>query len=216
MLLCEGVSDQRFYKRLFEARNIGTDFAVRIPIINGNYSGGGRPQFGRYLASISVDEMFIENVKAVLIISDNDAVPADSFAEVQEQIRLAETFPVPTAEMTVARTKDSPAVVVLMLPMGGLAGNLESLCLDAAYSKWPDIKPHLDTFVTNTPPNGWPTGKQAKTRMQTILAATNSKQPDTGFAGHWDQPIQFRVPVDHSCFDGLANFLTGFPALVAQ
>jgi hypothetical protein len=213
-LLCEGVGDLRFYKRLFEHRGIGADFTVRVPIINGKYSGG-RPQFGRYLSSISVDQAFVDNVKAVLIVSDNDTTPADSFVEVQDQLRVAKAFAVPTAERTVARIKDSPAIVVLMLPMGGTPGNLETLCLEAANSKWPQIKPHLDTFVANVPVNGWTVGKQGKMRMQTMLAATNHKQPDTGFAGHWDQPSEFRVPVDHSCFDDLAAFLSGFATLVA-
>jgi hypothetical protein len=214
LLLCEGVGDLRFYKRLFEARNIGADFTVRVPFIDGKYAGG-RPQFGRYLTSISVDQAFADNVKAVLIVSDNDTVPADSFAEVQEQLRKAEIFAVPNAEMEVARKKDSPAVVTLMLPMGSVAGNLESLCLNAANSKWPDITPHLDTFVISTPANNWTVGKQAKMRMQTILAATNSRQPDTGFAGHWGQATEFRVPLDHPCFDTLVAFLTNFSAFVA-
>jgi len=212
VLLCEGVGDLRFYKRLFEAKGIGADFTVRVPVINGKYAGG-RPQFGRYLSSISVDQAFIDNVKAILIVSDNDTDPAVSFAEVQKQIRQAKTFAVPTTERTVARTNDPPAVVILMLPIGA-AGNLETLCLTAAYSKWPALKPHLDTLVTNTPPNGWTVGKQGKMRMQTMLAATNHKQPDTGFAGHWDQPDEFRVPLDHACFDSLVTFLTDFPTLV--
>lgn len=214
-LLCEGVGDERFYKRLFEVRGIGADFTIRVPVINGKYEGGGRLQFGRYLSSISVDEAFIENVKALLIISDNDTVPAESFAEVQEQLRLSETFAVPDAEQTVARADGSPAVVVLMLPLG-LPGTLETLCLTAAYSKWPELRPHLDTFVANTPPNGWTVGKQSKMRMQTILAAINRKQPDTGFAGHWNQPDEFRVPLDHTCFDSLVTFLTNFPALLGR
>lgn len=180
VLLCEGVGDVRFFNRLFDVRGIGNDFTVRVPIINGEYAGGGRPQFGRYLSSISVDQAFSDNVKALLIVSDNDSVPADSFAEVREQIRLAKTFALPDAEQTVARAKDSPAVVVLMLPIGA-PGNLESLCLEAAYSKWP-LEAHLNTYVDNTPAKDWTLGKQAKMRMQTVLASINRRQPDTGFA----------------------------------
>jgi hypothetical protein len=205
------VGDLRFYQRLFEARGIGDDFTVRVPIINGEYAGG-RPQFGRYLSSISVDQAFIDNVKAVLIVSDNDSDPVASFIEVQEQIRFAKTFPVPDAERTVARAKDSPAVVVLMLPMGD-AGNLESICLTAAYSQWP-IEDHLNEFVGHTPARDWMIGKQAKMKMQTILAANNNKQPDTGFAGSWNQAPEFRVPVHHACFDDIVRFLIDFPALL--
>jgi hypothetical protein len=51
--------------------------------------------------------------------------------------------------------------------------------------------------------------------MQTILAANNDKQPDTGFGGSWNQMPEYRVPVDHTCFDGVVKFLNDFPALVA-
>jgi hypothetical protein len=209
VLLCEGLGDH------FEARNIGSDFSVRVPFIAGQYAGG-RSQFGRYLSSISVDEAFVENVKVVLIVSDNDTDPAVSFAEVQEEIRSSKTFPAPTAELAIARSKDGPAVVVLMLPMGDGPGNLESLCYEAAMTKWPLLIPHLDEFVGNCPPAAWSLGKQAKMRMQTILASTNDQQPDTGFAGHWNQPAQFRVPLDHACFDELTEFLRNFSEFVRE
>jgi hypothetical protein len=213
-LLCEGVGDLRFFASLFDQRGIGKDFTVRVPVINGEV-GGGRSQFGRYLSSLYLDQSFTDNVKALLVVSDNDDDPAQSFAEVKQQISLAKTFAVPAAERTVARLDSSPAVVVLMLPMGGIVGNLESLCLLAAYSKWP-IKGVLDIFVSKTSPAKWPFGKQAKMRMQTILASINDKQPDTGFAGSWRQALKHQVPLDHPCFDEVVQFLTDFPALLAK
>jgi hypothetical protein len=100
-----------------------------------------------------------------------------------------------------------------MIPMGSL-GNLETLCLEAAYAKW-QLKPALDTFVANSPARDWSLGKQSKMRLQTMLAATNRSQPDTGFAGHWRQPLEFRIPLDHACFDDLVAFLRGFRALIS-
>jgi hypothetical protein len=213
-LLCEGMSDKRFYERLFSQRNIGADFTIMVPTVEGQYQGGGRSQFGRYLKSISVNQSFAENVKAVLIVSDNDEDPAASFKEVQDELREAKYFPIPNEELVAATMKEAPTVVVLMLPMGGVIGNLETLCLQSAYSKWPDIRPHLDTFVANTPPHAWALGKQDKMKIQSILAATNSKQPDAGFAGHWRQDQQFQIPLDHSCFDGLANFIANFGSVL--
>ncbi|MGY3366231.1 hypothetical protein ACVWZL_003356 [Bradyrhizobium sp. GM2.4] len=204
VLLCEGVGDQRFYLKLFEGRNIGADFSIRV--------AGGVSNFGSDLANIAVSESFLANVKAVLVVADNDSEPSESFEAVQAEIKKAPDFGVPAAEQTVAKSKNGlPPVVVLMLPIGA-PGNLECLCLEAAHAKF-GLKAELDAFVAATPAMGWSIGKQSKMRMQAILAASNRKQPDAGFAGHWSTPEKYHIPVDHSCFDDLANFLSNFSAL---
>jgi hypothetical protein len=213
VLLCEGVGDERFYRRLFERRQIGSDFYIRAPYREGVY-GGGITNFGSDLNIIAVNQSFMDNVKAVLVVSDNDTDMAASLAAVQTELRKADGFGVPGSERTVAKSKNGlPPVVILMIPMGR-TGNLESLCLGAAYSKF-GLQQPLDSFVSATPAQGWSIGKQAKMRMQTILSATNDKQPDAGFAGHWNSPEKFRVPLDHQCFDELVTFLTDFPTLLA-
>jgi len=213
VLLCEGVGDERFYHGLFEKRQIGSEFHIRSPYKEGEYQGG-ITNFASDLNNISTNESFLTSVKAVLVVADNDTDKQVSFAAIQSQIKLADGFGVPAQERIVAKSKnDLPSIVILMIPLG-LPGNLESLCLEAAYSKF-GLKAELDTFVSSTPAKDWSVGKQAKMRMQTILAATNRKQPDAGFAGHWKSKEQFRVPVEHACFDDLANFLRDFPSLVS-
>jgi hypothetical protein len=185
-----------------------------VPYKEGEY-GGGVTNFGADLKNIAVNESFLTNVKVVLVVADNDSDEAASFASAQAQIRRARGFGVPDMERTVAKSDDGlPSIVILMIPMGK-SGNLESLCLEAAHSKF-GLEEPLNAFVAATPANVWSIGKQAKMRMQSILAATNHKQPDAGFAGHWSSPEQYRIPVDHSCFDDLANFIADFPALVAS
>jgi hypothetical protein len=157
--------------------------------------------------------MFITNVKAVLVISDNDSDPNESFKQVREQLAKAKGFPIPQAEQTPARAAGKPIVVVLMIPIG-TEGNLESLCLHSAYEKW-KLKPQLDEFVARTPANDWSVGKQAKMRIQTILASTNKKRPDSGFAGHFSSSEEFRIPLDHDCFKPLLEFFKNFGDLIA-
>jgi len=209
VLLCEGRGDQRFFGRLIEAHGIDDQFDIRVPIIEGEYRGG-RTNFGRCLSSSAVDETFIQNVKAVLVVSDNDN--DEAFGEVQAQLRAAGGFGVLDNPCEVAQAKGYADIVVLMLPMEQ-TGNLECLCLEPAYAKW-GLKDQLDEFVGKCPAGKWKSGKQAKMRIQTILAATNDSQPDTGFAGHWDQPAKYRVPLDHECFVGLVAFLKEFPVLI--
>jgi hypothetical protein len=204
LLLCEGPGDQRFFERLFETHNIGQDFSIRFPHREGKWNGG-RSAFGNDLKLISVGQSFIDEVKAILIISDNDSDPAKSFAEVQAELQKA-GFGVPPAERIISRKAGYPHVVALMLPIGKL-GNLETLCLEAAHSKW-GLKAELDTFVASSPAKDWSQGKQSKMRIQTMLAATNSNQPDCGFTGHWKQPAEFQIPLDHPCFNVSGHLAT--------
>jgi hypothetical protein len=209
LLLCEGVGDERFLNALIQDRGLGPDFMVRPPRYMGKYCGG-RSCFGSYLNEISTNEDFLTKVRGVLVVSDNDT--ATSFEEVGDELRKAKRFGVPATVQTIAQSQGGlPRVAVLMVPMQG-TGNLEKLCLAAAYSKWP-IEADLDVFVAKTPAAGWLEGKQAKMRMQTILAAHNDSQPDCGFAGSWNQPVQFQIPVNHPSFNDIATFLAGVPAL---
>jgi hypothetical protein len=53
-------------------------------------------------------------------------------------------------------------------------------------------------------------------RAQTVLAATNERQPDTGFTGHWNQAIAYQIPLDHKCFDELVCFISQFENLLTS
>lgn len=209
LLICEGVSDKNFFKKLFAVRGIGDSFAIKVPSEENQNGGGGRNAIGEYLRALAATEPVLNgDIKAILIVSDNDEDRAISFNEVQTEIEKAKWLPIPEAERAVSRTKDGLALVVLMLPFGEL-GNLESLCLISAYAKW-GLQAELDTFVAVTPASNWPSGKQAKMRIQTMLAAHNKKQPDAGFASSWNQKLEYQIPVDHACFDQLASFIHDF------
>lgn len=211
MLLCEGKGDVAFFNALLIERGLQNQFCVVRPPDHCQ----GRNGFGRYLNSVALNESFIQNVKAILIISDKDSESSDSFAEVQAEIRKVIGFNVPDQERVVVKSREKPDLVVLMIPMHTTSGNLESLCLEAAYHKW-GLQPSLDEYVAQTPAKNWPVGKQAKMRMQTILASTNYKQPETGFAMHWKTDTCYKIPLDHHSFDEVFTFLQNFGGLLAQ
>ncbi len=162
---------------------------------------------------METSETFRENVKAVLIISDNDDDPALSFTEIQDGLRAAGGFGVPEQERIVVQQPGYPAILIFMIPPGE-HGNLETLCLPAAYQKWP-FKEALDVYVRATPASDWRLGKQSKMRMQALLAAICKKQPDTTFNWHWQLPEKYRVPVTDPCFNDVVGFLNDFEALLA-
>ena len=214
LILCEGISDKRFFNHLIEAHDIGNGrYDVYFPR-NENDQTGGRTKVGAWLSlMMKTSETFQENVKAVLIISDNDDDPDLSFREIQASLRAAGGFGVPERERTVVQQPGYPAILIFMIPPGE-PGNLETLCLPAAYSKWP-FKEALDVYVRATPASDWGLGKQSKMRMQALLAAICKKQPDTTFTWHWQQPKEYRVPVSDPCFNDVVDFLNQFEALLA-
>jgi hypothetical protein len=215
VILCEGEADKHFLHALIKARSLAPGcFRVYFPDRAGDATGG-RSKMGKWLRNAyegSAD--FRRNVQAVLIVSDNDSDIENSWAEVTTQIRSAGGYIVPAAERLVARSNSRPDIVVFMIPPG-IPGNLETLCLEPIYEKW-NIRKALDDFVALTPAANWTIGKQSKMRVQAALAATCRKRPDTSFVGHWQLPASYRIPVTHTVFDDLANFLSNFDALLAE
>lgn len=211
LILCEGDDDRRFFWQLITKHNIAGQYDVRFP---GDRSGG-RGKFGPWLANTRViSPTFRQNVKAVLIVSDNDDNHETSLNQVRTGLRNAGGFGVPPDERVVARSPGYPDIVILMLPMGE-PGNLETLCLKAAYEKWA-IKGALDAYVAATPATAWDISDQSKMRMHATLAATCATKPETTFGYHWQEPEAFHVPIDNPCFDTLVEFLRGFDALLAR
>lgn len=122
VLLCEGESDKRFFDRLIAERQIRRDFYVQFPD-RGERGTGGRSKFGWWLeTNRNVSETF-RSIEAILIVSDKDDNPSESFRAVQREIEKAKGFPVPERERVPARANGFPTIVVLMIPMDGI-GNL--------------------------------------------------------------------------------------------
>lgn len=211
LLLCEGESDRLFLNALIEARGIPRNFQVEHPCVGDN--PGGNTGFGRRLQTLyDTSESFRDSIKAVLIVSDNDDDIAASFANVKNQLKIAK-FPTPDHERIVARKKDYPSITIMMVPHDE-QGNLETLCGDPAHQKW-GLKAEVDALIAAAPANGWNIPKQSKMRIQTMLAATCRKAPDISFAQHWTLAQEFQIPLDHTRFDDIATFLSGFEALLA-
>lgn len=94
-------------------------------------------------------------------------------------------------------------------------GNLETLCLPAAHAKW-GMQNEVDALVNAAPANTWPLTKQSKMRLQTMLAATCLKAPNTSFAHLWGYDAQYHLPLAHQTFDEMADFLRDFGAMLPE
>jgi hypothetical protein len=208
LILCEGKGDTRLYERLLALHGLSAKFDITTPKDHGNGA------FGRYLKLIhETSRTFREKVQNILIVSDNDDDPDVSFATIQQQLKDTKVFPVPEAAQQVAKAHGVQSVVILMLPVGKL-GNIETICFEAAETKW-QLGKHVESYLAQTPANGWGIGKQSKMKMQCVLAATCHDQPDITLAGHWGQKEDFHIPITEKCFDDVVKFLQNFEGLVA-
>ncbi len=214
-LLCEGQADKRFLDSLLQQRGLEGEFRIEHPQREED-GAGGRGKFGAKLNGLLANESFLQSVKGILVVSDNDDDPNASFADVQQQLRQVEGIEVPHAPRVVVRNRGLPAVSVLMIPFDGSPGNLESVCLPSAYEKWANhsLQQKVDAFVSDLPVASWSGNKQAKARMHTIIAATCEPKPDASFSLYWTVKEDFRIPVSHASFDGIAEFIADFPRLV--
>lgn len=212
LILCEGSSDQALLRELINRRQL-PDFQVQHPFREDDGSGGWT-KFGRFLLEQwRISQTFQDEVKAILVVADNDSNPQTRFGEIQGQIGSAGGFGVPNRPQEVARAAGFPDVVVLMLPMGGQAGCLEDLLLEAMYSKW-NLRTEVNNYLSSTMARDWPTGKLAKAQVRCVLAATCRRNPDTPVSRVWRMSEEYHIPVDHHVFNELADFLRDFDTLL--
>lgn len=212
LILCEGESDKRFFHNLIGNRGIPDEFQIRFP--DRANKGGGRSNFGYWLKLMrTASESFRSNIQGVLIVSDNDEVPATSFQEVQAALQESNGFPIPDAERTVVKKNDYPAIMIWMLPTNR-PGSLETIVLEAVFHKWPNVRQPVDKFLNDTAANAWKPTKKSKMQLQSAIAATCEGRPDCGFMGLWHEKPEFHIPLDHNTFNELEQFLRGFGALV--
>jgi hypothetical protein len=190
------------FGRLLRARRL-PQYDVRFPGSELNPTGG-RGKFGSYLSGAVEAPTFKENTRAVLIITDADADRNESLRLVQATLR-ENGLPVPERERQVVRHQDWLDIVVLLVPLAG-NGNLETLALPAAHQKW-RMAGALDAFVTASPARNWDASKQAKMRMQSIIAANCEEKPDSGFCHLWQRNDRYHLDLNHDCFNDVASFL---------
>jgi len=155
-----------------------------------------------------------ETVAGIVIVSDNDTNPSESFKEVQEQIRTADGYGVPSKPEEWTRGKGTPPVTVYMLPRGDTEGDLEQLCLIAARDQWPEILSCADEFARCTGAANWTTNKRSKMLLRSVLSAVCRNDPNTSLVYLWSRGsagADYEIQLTHRCFDEFVNFLGTVP-----
>lgn len=213
LILCEGSSDKTFFCELIRERGL-PDFQVQFPH-GANETTGGVNKFHRFLEGTALNEEFLNKVRGVLVVADNDDNPGGQFYQVTTQIMDA-GYGVPRRELLFVRSHPPlPPIAVMMLPLNQQLGNLETVVKQAALNKWPDLAAPLEAYIDEAPASGWAQGKQDKMRVQCILAATCEANPYVTISTLYRENVRYHIPLSDPCFDPIAQALTNFDAMVA-
>jgi hypothetical protein len=117
--------------------------------------------------------------------------------------------------MTVATGKMGyPPVVVMMLPWEGEIGQLETICLISMRDKFPNLAACEDQFSACTGTDKWKRNKLEKMKMRAMLTTACEEDPNTSLTHAWSRKNEL-IPLDHACFNRIADFLAQFPAMVS-
>jgi len=209
LLICEGDSDGAFFKNLLSKRSIvGFDITYPGPP---EQQSGGRDAIGSLLGGL-IPKRGFSTLKAILIAYDNDEDPVKAFGLIREQIRKASSYSIPEAPLSSSEPKPgTPVLVPFPIPWKEELGNLETLCLPAAREKWKDLAECLEEYVNCSDVPKWTISNQAKTRIRCLITATCKDDPNTSLVHLWSRKPEFHIPLDHNCFNRVADFLRDFP-----
>ena len=211
LIVCEGPGDKNVLCELLSQHDIYDNFNVRFP--GKEDFAAGRGAIVPWLNTVADASSTFDVVKAILIIADNDDDPVSSLDEILSGLKsiAKKRFGVPTAEKQFVRGSGAqmPALGILMIPMGK-QGNLETLCVEGALTKWPLLGAPLNTYVAATPGAEWTLSRQSKMQMQCLLAVTCKPQPETTIQHLWQHDSEYHVPLDTPSFIEIADFLKNF------
>jgi len=206
LILVEGPGDAAFFRHLIATRGIPEEYDVLHPSDAGA-TGSGNSRFGEALDGFALIPGY-DDLRGILIVADNDDDSQASFANVQAQIRrTAAQHAVPPAPLEA--TKASLPIAVMMIPWTDEAGSLETLCASAAEAAYPLQAACAEEFQSCTGLDVWPASKRAKVMLRSIISAVHRRNPDLSLSFVWDDCPDV-VPLRHTCFDRIADYLLTF------
>ena len=197
MVLCEGKKDSILFKYIQDHLN-----KPHLHIA----SSGGNTKFVDKLKAMKTARGF-SNVKHILLVSDNDDVHTDSFAAVCAQIVAAGYEAPPTPGVA---GLGSPSFTVLMVPIDGSPGNMETVCEPAARTVAPKTAPIIDEFMARLNSDNWSAGRKSKAWLRAFLAAVCARDPFIAFGDSFD-PAEHLLDVKHPAFKPILDEIAKLP-----
>jgi hypothetical protein len=224
VMLCEGRSDNEFFKRLISSRHI-PDFCFPFPPADEDRSEETGSLHGRdgFVNMLRVLNLYFklyperrEQVRGILIAVDAANNATESFKHVTKQIIAAGQFGEPKKPLDIGRNAPHPPISVLLVPGSTEAdkGGLESLCIQAMSDFAKELE-CVEAFFECCPTDfaKWNAETFDKARLRCLIAATYEHDPtrstSTAFA-KYQKKHPPAIDIEKKCFDPLAENIRSF------
>ena len=206
--ICEGPDDIAFLRALNKHHRIG-QFNIESTATPPVDNKGGKSKYYKKLLSIDASSTKAKPNK-ILFVGDNDENPQRSFRDICAQIRKWLPDSVPEEPLTPCG--ENPSITVMMLPIDGGLGCLETMCLDAARSFNAQIANNVDLFCATIRCEAWASeNRKSKTWLRTMLAASCEKDPFIYLKNVFSYQSNHRlIPLDHHSFEPIVLALRRF------
>jgi hypothetical protein len=208
VVVCEGFQDAGFICALLRQLKVG-NCDVTFPKKKRDLSNGkeGIPEMVRLLSEDPV-------VEGIAIVRDADDDSEGSFQEACKA--FVEPFNAPKECFTIERGKRKTTAVFVM-PGKGQTGALEHLLLKAVFSSYPELDTCMNNLVVCTQKAAkWSENKQAKMKMQCVIAAFCQDDPGCSLGFIWEKGRHNPIDIASPDFHEFAEFLISFTAAPAQ
>ena len=210
VIICEGLADKNFFRKLIDKRAGLPKFDIPFPAQGDNR--GGVDAFEHWLKAIRGDRHGFSKLKGVLLVADSASNPTSTFNYVCTQITNATGYAIPTkADEVTPRVTGYPQVSVMLIPNEDTTGGLESLCINEITSRQPWISTCVDNFLScgTIQALKWSPEKLDKARFHSMIAALNEDDPSRALSYAFKDPKPV-ISVESPCFDAVYNKLKTF------
>ena len=205
LIVCEGTLDLRVISQVLQANGIAGFDILSADMEPG---GGGVGKIGPKLASIKINEDFIQNVEKIYVISDHDnggalAAVNASLTGVSEQLPDRTDLFVPFSSDSNAKEKH---IAVHLIPADAF-GCIETVLVKSALEKWPALAAPLAAYKNLTPAATWSASDQSKMELECIIASTCAEMPEVSIYWLWQKAQEFHIPLNSPAFGSMLQFL---------
>jgi len=205
IIICEGEHDKNFLETLVKRRNL-PDLQVFDAYACCNK--GGKNGLAPALAGLYPISGFTELI-GVAIVTDNDNVR--SLTDLQKSLEVLEDY-VSTQSPRIDKM-GGITVITILIPNHNNHGSLETLCLPALFTKWPDARECTDAYLHCTGAISWGRHKLCKAIVRCIISGFYKKEPDKGLGYLFKAD---KALADHPCFNELSDILIRFDEIVER
>jgi hypothetical protein len=219
--ICEGLADKAFLQSLATARRLANfdcpwpaDPEIDVEAPPEAQRLAGKSRFGDILRALDGQLIYRPDVKkrikGIVFLADAGDNPNESFRSVTDQIIQVQGWGIPAEPYSIAQSSTGiPPVGILLVPPNNHAGSLETLCVDFFRESRPDEYKCMEEYFRCGPINvtSWNAEKQAKAKLQCLVAATNKSDPTRTLRRLFASHSGGLIDLQSTCFDAIAQKL---------